>query len=42
MKTYIVEIKNYNNDVSRYIDVIADSKSSARRLVEKFTKFVII
>lgn len=38
MQSYIVEIKNYNNDVSRYIDVIADSKCSARRLVEELTK----
>lgn len=38
MKSYLVEIKDYNNDVSRYIDVIADSKSSARRFAEKATK----
>ena len=38
MKSYVVEIKNYKKEVCRYIDVIADSKSSARILVEKVSK----
>lgn len=38
MKSYLVEIKNYKKEVSRYIDVIADSKSSARRHTEILSK----
>ena len=38
MKSYLVEVKNYNNDVIRYIDVIADCKCDARRFAEIVTK----
>ena len=38
MKSYLVEIKNYNNDVIRYIDVIADGKSDARKFAKLLTK----
>ena len=32
MKSYLVEIKNYDNDVIRYIDVVARGKSDARKI----------
>ena len=35
MKSYIVEIKDYRKEITRYLDVIADSKKSARRTIEK-------
>ena len=38
MKSYLVEIKNYNNDVIRYIDVFADGKRDARKFAELLTK----
>ena len=38
MKTYLVEIKNYNNDVTRYIDVIACDKRDARKFAKLVTK----
>ena len=38
MKSYLVEIKNYNNDVIRYIDVIAYGKSDARKFAKLVTK----
>lgn len=38
MKSYIVEVKNYKNEVKRYIDVIAENKKSARAYAEKATR----
>ena len=38
MKSYLVEIKNYNNDVTRYIDVIACDKRDARKFAKLVTK----
>ena len=38
MKSYLVEIKNYNNDVIRYIDVVADGKRDARKFADLVTK----
>ena len=38
MKSYLVEIKNYDNDVIRYIDVIAIDKSDARKFAKLVTK----
>ena len=38
MKSYLVEIKNYNDDVIRYIDVVASGKRDARKFAELVTK----
>ena len=38
MKSYLVEIKNYNNDVIRYIDVVAGGKRDARKFAKLVTK----
>ena len=38
MKSYLVEIKNYDNDVIRYIDVVAGGKSDARKFAKLVTK----
>ena len=38
MESYLVEIKNYDNDVIRYIDVVARGKSDARKFAELVTK----
>ena len=38
MKSYLVEIKNYNNDVIRYIDVSASDKRDARKFAKLVTK----
>ena len=38
MKSYLVEIKNHNNDVIRYTDVVADDKRDARKFAELVIK----